>query len=349
MLRLRIALVTILVPMISLVVTIQTLADETTTTLDAQLVKAEKIWDHAEHSAFTDLIRWNDQWYCAFREADSHVGTQGVLCVIRSVDGNEWTSAGVLSDTEYDLRDAKLSAMPDGRLMIVGGAQVVRDGRRLTGTFTAFSSDGSNWTNPQVVIEPGRWLWDLTWHDGVAWGVSYATPDRPGVTSLLTTTDGLEFKTFEKDFFTLTNYPNEARIRFADDGTALCLHRSDGREGNEAYLGVATPPYRDWKWSNLGQYLGGPNLIQLPGGEWLAAGRVIEEGKPRTALLQLFPSIGSMSHLLTLPSGGDCSYPGLAWHDDRLCISYYSSHEGKTSIYWAEVAIQQEPKDSASP
>jgi len=38
---------------------------------------------------------------------------------------------------------------------------------------------------------------------------------------------------------------------------------------------------------------------------------------------------------VTLPSGGDTSYPGLLWHEERLWVSYYSSHEGKTSIYLA--------------
>ncbi len=35
--------------------------------------------------------------------------------------------------------------------------------------------------------------------------------------------------------------------------------------------------------------------------------------------------------------GGDTSYPGLVWHDDRLWISYYSSHEGNARIYLAQL------------
>ncbi len=31
----------------------------------------EKIWAKAPHSAFTDLIRFNNAWYCTFREAPS--------------------------------------------------------------------------------------------------------------------------------------------------------------------------------------------------------------------------------------------------------------------------------------
>jgi hypothetical protein len=43
--------------------------------------------------------------------------------------------------------------------------------------------------------------------------------------------------------------------------------------------------------------------------------------------------------VLVLPSGGDNSYPGMAWHDGTLWLSYYSSHEGKASIYLAEIAL----------
>ena len=31
--------------------------------------------------------------------------------------------------------------------------------------------------------------------------------------------------------------------------------------------------------------------------------------------------------------------PGLVWHDNLLWMSYYSSHEGKTSIYLAKIKL----------
>jgi hypothetical protein len=42
---------------------------------------------------------------------------------------------------------------------------------------------------------------------------------------------------------------------------------------------------------------------------------------------------------LQLPSGGDTSYPGMVWHEGILWMSYYSSHEGKTSIYLARIRL----------
>lgn len=44
--------------------------------------------------------------------------------------------------------------------------------------------------------------------------------------------------------------------------------------------------------------------------------------------------------MLKLPSGGDSSYPGMVMHNGLLWMSYYSSHEGKTSIYLAKIALE---------
>src|SRR5688572_3678496 len=91
--------------------------------LKAEVIEVTKIWDQAPHNAFTDLVRFQDQWYCAFREGDAHVSPDGKLRVIRSADGKRWESAGLLDHAEFDLRDACLSETPDGRLMLLGGAQ----------------------------------------------------------------------------------------------------------------------------------------------------------------------------------------------------------------------------------
>lgn len=47
-----------------------------------KLVEAKKIWDRAPHNAFRDLVRFQDRWYCVFREGQSHVSPDGALRVI---------------------------------------------------------------------------------------------------------------------------------------------------------------------------------------------------------------------------------------------------------------------------
>ena len=78
----------------------------------------------------------------------------------------------------------------------------------------------------------------------------------------------------------------------------------------------------------------------MPDGPTVAGVRLYD-GKVRTALCLLDPAAGKLTEALKLPSGGDTSYAGLVWHDGLLWVSYYSSHEGKTSIYLAKVKVSK--------
>ena len=105
-----------------------------------------------------------------------------------------------------------------------------------------------------------------------------------------------------------------------------------------AQLGTSIPPYTDWKWRDLNLRIGGPNMIQLPDGRILAVTRLYNGGT-RTSLSWLDPDNAKLTEVLKLPSGGDTSYAGSVSHEGLLWISYYSSHQGKTSIYLAKVKI----------
>lgn len=312
----------------------------------AELVGAVvKIGDGAKHNAFTDLVRFKDQWYCAYREGDKHVSENGKLRILRSADGEKWESAGLLEHSIYDLRDAALSVMPDGRLMILGGAQQATENSHPTGTVVSFSKDGAEWTPPELVLPLGQWLWRVTWHGDKAYGIAYKA-GAGGKYSLQSTADGLHYEEIPMDQAPPTGgYLTEARIRFDADGNAYCLQRRDG-PAKTALWGKAPPPYRDWQWQDMGLYFGGPNFIETPAGDFIGAGRIIDDSA-HTDVTWIDPASGQMVSLLQLPSGGDCSYPGMVWHDDLLWLTYYSSHEGKTSVYLAKVKVakkQGEPE-----
>ncbi len=318
-------------------------------TRSPRLVEVRKIWDEARHNAFTDLTRFDGRWFCVFREGGRHVSPDGAVRVLTSEDGVRWESAARLVWAGRDLRDPKLSVCPDGRrLMIVGGAAMREDSKpaTLSESFVSFSADGRQWSVLQTVGETNRWLWRVTWHNGKAYGVDYdvapaARAARRYTTALVASEDGVTFTTLVTRFSPCPG-TTEATLRFAADGAAFCLQRRDGSP-NTALLGRSAPPYTDWQWQDLGTYFGGPNFLQLPDGTWVACGRMIvdENGKrePKTVLCSLDVTRPSLKPLLTLPSGGDCSYPGLVWYDGLLWISYYSSHEGKTSIYLATVSL----------
>ena len=253
----------------------------------------------------------------------------------------------------FDLRDAGLCVAPGGKLMLVGGAAPRKKDNESapTGTFVSFSEDAITWSPPKIVVPPGRWMWRIAWTSAsssksvaakgdTAYGVSYAAPDGRPFTSLLTSEDGIHYRELVSQMCG-DGYPTEATLRFSAEGTLYCLQRRDGEEPeNSALLGVSKPPYTQWQWHDLKIYFGGPNFIQVPSGQWIAAGRVLHGDGPKTELAVLDVEQKSLQPILQLPSGGDTSYPGLVWQDDHLWVSYYSSHEGKAKIYLAKVRLE---------
>jgi len=320
------------------------------------LVESRRIWDKAPHNAFTDLIRFKDRWYCVFREAEDHGSQDGVLRVITSPDGTEWESAALIRLTlqdlndlhpvvppegaGMDLRDPKLCLTPDGRLMLNAG--MYYNNRRELLSLVWYSDDGKIWGKPAKIGEHRYWLWRVTWHRGVAYSVGRIAAER--IPRLYRAKDGSQFEVVvkDRDFFPHVPGASEATLRFLADDTALCLlrlNRVPGAKTVHGHLGIARPPYTDWAWNDLGAQIGGPNMIELPDGRFVAVVRMYD-ASVRTSLCWLDPDKGTMTEALRLPSGGDTSYAGLVWHDELLWISYYSSHEGKTSVYLAKVKIR---------
>lgn len=309
-----------------------------------EIVSVTKIWDQAPHSAFTDLIRFGDQWVCSFREGDGHVGGDGKSRVLVSDDGEHWESAALVAEEGVDLRDPKLSITPDGRLMMVMGGSVYGGTKTLKERQprVSFSADGRTWTAPVRVLDLGEWLWRVTWHDGAAYGVSYNARDRRApdpeewTLRLVKSADGVHYDDVTR--LDVPGWPGETTLRFLDDGRMVALVRRE-RDDQSGWIGVSSAPFTDWQWTPTGHRLGGPNFIQLPSGKLWAASRLHERDRAKTTLARM--TTDSYEPVLTLPSGGDTSYPGLVWHDGLLWMTYYSSHEGKSNIYLAKVRLPE--------
>ncbi len=302
-----------------------------------ELVEVRRIWDRAPHNAFTDLIRWQGRWWCAFREGTGHVNYHGKLRVIVSEDGRNWQSAALMSAVFADLRDAKLAVTPAGELMLSGAAAMHPPIRFRHQTVAWFSRDGRRWSDAVKIGDRDFWLWRVVWHKGTAYGFGYGTRGNNRWIRLYKSTDGRKFSLLADKVFT-QGYPNETALVFAKDDTCYCLLRRDPGSGQ---IGISRPPYTSWQWKDLGVRIGGPQMIQLPDGRLLAAVRLYR--KTRTSLCWIDPQQGRLSEALRLPSGGDCSYAGMVLGPDGLVwVSYYSSHEGKTSIYLAKVRVTVE-------
>jgi hypothetical protein len=306
-----------------------------------KLVAGQRIWDAAPHNAFTDLVRFQGGWLCCFREGERHVhGDDGRIRVLASSDGREWGSVALLAEEGVDLRDPKLTVTPDGRAMLVIGGSVYEEGKPTRRRpRVAFSADGRRWGDLRPMLDEGDWLWRVTWHAGRAYGVSYVANAEQWELKLVSSEDGENYETIVA--LDVSGRPNETTLRFLPDGTMLALVRREA-EDKETWVGTSRPPFTEWEWSSTGHRIGGPNFLVVPGrGTW-AAGRQYARDETgaaanRTLLGRLTPD--GFEPGLTLPSGGDTSYPGMVWHEGELWMSYYSSHEGKSSIYIARVAL----------
>lgn len=303
----------------------------------AELISVEKIWDAAPHNAFTDLVRWHDAWWCVFREGAAHVSPDGSIRVLTSTDGKSWESAARLTMEAADLRDAKLSITPDDRLMLVAAGALHQPAEAKHQTYVWFTKDGKNYTAPQPIGEPDMWMWRVVWQGDTAYGIGYATGEGPRFARLYTSPDGVNYQTHVDKLFE-EGYPNETGLVFLPDEQALCLLRRDGNPAS-GQLGTSSPPYTAWRWTDLERKIGGPVLHRTADGRYIAVVRLYDQGPVRTAVCELEPATGQLTELLALPSGGDSSYAGIVEQDDQLWISYYSSHEGKTSIYLAKVKL----------
>jgi hypothetical protein len=300
---------------------------------EARLIGVKKIWDQSPHNAFTDLVRFQDRWFCVFREGEGHVSPDGALRVITSTDGETWESAARIESPHSDLRDAKITVTPDGRLMLAGAEALHDTSEKTHQSLVWFSDDGFTWSDGHEVGDPNFWLWRITWHGDRAYGIGYSV-DRSNLgIRLYKSSDGKQFETLVETLRS-DEYSNESAMVFVGD-TCYCLLRRDDSE-NTGLLGISRPPYTEWEWKDLGVQIGGPDMIQLPDGRFVGAVRLYDD-PVRTSLVWVDPEEGSLKEFLTFPSGGDTSYPGLVWHDDRLYVSYYSSHEGKSNIYLAQV------------
>ncbi len=306
--------------------------------IEPRLLTVRKIWDRGEHNAFTDLVRFGDRWLCVFREGKGHVSPDGALRVISSPDGDHWTSNSLLTSSTADLRDAKISITPDGRLYLSGAAALHQPGPIRHQSLSWFSPDGVTWSQPYPIGDADLWLWRVDWHQGSGYGIGYSTTGEDFI-RLYSTRDGIRFEPLVSRLRD-GDYANESSFVFRDDGSALCLLRRDPRGAGEAsaLLGAALPPYTDWTWKDLGVRVGGPKLLELPDGR-LVAGVRLYDGGARTSLCRVEPATGTLTEILELPSGGDTSYPGMVYHEGLLWVSYYASHEGRTSIYLARADL----------
>lgn len=312
-------------------------------------ITIQKIWDKAPHSAFTDILRFNNAFYCTFREGVGHIsGPGGTARVLRSVDGKTWQGIASFKMEGMDLRDPKISVTPDNRIMVLIDVETYKDGKVDTRKpFVSYSDQrGETFSKPEAsVVDPAiavksDWVWRVTWNNGVGYAIDY----QPGAIYLMKTKDGKYFENVSK--IDVDGRPNESTIRFDKNGKIYVLIRRE--EGDtRGVLATSVAPFKTWEFNKLDQRLGGPNFIFLDdktlciGSRYYPADMAEQKNlNKHTTAVFITDLQGKTIKIIPIKqSGGDTSYPGMLIYKNELWYSYYSSHEGKTSIYLAKIPL----------
>lgn len=317
-------------------------------TLAQNPVPVKKIWDQGKHNAFPDLIYAKGYYYCTFREGNSHVDNtnDGQVRIIRSKNLKKWETVALFQHESADVREARLSVMPDGRILANLAVGLWKNGYQWLKSYVSISDQSGKVFSPIELakvdskIPPARdWIWRVTWHQGVGYGIMYKVfpNNKPWEIVVVKTTDGKNYELVSN--IPVDGQPNESTIRFDKAGKMYVMIRREAKD-KKGTLGVSEYPYTNWNFHPLHIQLGGPNFIFLGEDRLIMGSRYKQETKdPRTGIF-VADLEGKVSKTIELPSGGDNSYPGMVLRKGKLVVAYYSSHEGKSTIYLAQLPLK---------
>lgn len=289
-----------------------------------------KIWDNANHNAFTTLVTFDGYLYCAFREGNSHRSFDGKIRIIRSKDLKNWKSVGLISSKNEDLRDPKMVIL-DNQIILL----FVSRTQDKHYSYTYSSSDGLKWKYLDKTND--TWRWNATIYDNTIYSVGYSGIDKEG--QIYKTTNGVNWYSVKKPFFkNKYSQTSETKLFFTSKGKMFAIARNE--KGNQhATLGTSNFPYSNWSWQDLGIRLGSPAGIMLNDSTILAVARTYNP--MRTSMLKIDVNDASYKLLSHLPSSGDCGYADISIFNNEYYISYYTMDKKskKMSIYLIKVDI----------
>ncbi len=308
--------------------------------IDIDLVSAAEVtvWNEAPHNAFTDLIHFNNIYYCVFREGSSHDSYDGKIRIVRSMDGETWESFSLISLKDKDLRDPHFFIDNNDSLSIATNA------RNNNNSYENIVYKLQNINFSQVNVDNDYWLWSFSKFRDTLYSMGYNTKQTCFNTfvnsakskiMLFNNTDP-ECTSFGKvavENLTTSSFecPCEAAMTFTTDSNLITIVR-DEKIQKASHIGRSKFPFSYLQWQEFPYFVRGPKLALLPDGKlFLAAASMFDYDRTYYAIIN--PKDFSVEKIRVFPSGGDTGYPGVIIEGNTALISYYSSHEGNARVY----------------
>lgn len=306
-------------------------------------------WDvvaDSMHNSNTDLVRQGKTFYLVHAVSPYHFASKAChLSLLASPDACRWEHLADFASPEEDIRDPKLALIGE-RLFLYALVNRSFDPEPYT-TVCCWSDDGGRtWTRFRPLAPEGWLFWKPKTRDGVTWYAA-AYWHEHGRSALFSSTDGIEWSKVAT-IFDGGRRNDETDFALLPDGRMLTTSRLEGDFPEWGYgmlfgdptgatlICRASPPYTRFEIaaeSHLTR-LDGPALFSY-------ADRVFAVGRLQPDLRQPFLRQGSifarkrtslfevrqegLVWLSDLPSAGDTSYAGVALHEGKAYISYYTS------------------------
>ncbi|MGI8952513.1 MAG: hypothetical protein ACR2FN_13125 [Chitinophagaceae bacterium] len=299
------------------------------------------VFNEAPNNSFTDLINFNGDYYCVFREGSSHISFDGKLRVVKSSDAKNWNNFALLSVTSKDLRDPHFFVDNNYSLTISTNARDISGAHQ--NIFFKLEND-SFFESKKITVDNNYWLWSFSkWKENlysIGYNIfqpclnTFINSAKPKIIffqnqdSAFTSFKNVQIQNFIANNF---NCPSETSIAFTPDSTAIAIVR-DEEPQNSSHIGISKFPFVNWQWQLFPYYVRGPKLTMLQDGRiFLCAASMVDYNKTYYAILNA--NNFSIQAIKTFPSGGDTGYPGVIIEGNTALISYYSSHEGSARVY----------------
>jgi hypothetical protein len=300
-------------------------------------IRYYKIWDRAPHNAFTDITFFKGKYYVVFREGARHESNDGAIRVLSSDDAYIFNENNRFDNRKFDLRDPKIINYNDSLLYILY-CMADRDNKVIC-TVLRSSTDGTNWSNETIFTQKNSWwLWSLYNYKGrlISGGYNFFKATFVNIYQF----DNIRTRNFTglRQGFYGNHNPGETTFASSADGDTLFtairtkypFPTAIGYSTGDSTLGK-------WTWKEQDCIVtGGPRLFYLKN---IGLFLVTRDINFRTSVFWVNTKTFETKKVFTLPSGGDNGYPGITVNKNKLVISYYSSHEGPTSIYIATIGL----------
>lgn len=325
---------------LSIVVILQSCKKDIQTFTDITNLQQLSVWNKAPFNSFTDLIKYNGSYYCAFREGSTHTSYDGKIRIVTSTDSKTWNSFCLLSLKNEDLRDPHFFIDSNNILSLsTSGRQ-----KNSRENFLYKFQNGTFADNGQINADSVYYLWSFSKFNNSIYSIGYNVY-QPCYSTL--NSNDLKIRLFKNgneacgifDSLPLHSWitsafvcPSEASMVFTPDSTLIAIVRDQDVLGY-SHIGISKYPFTNFTWKKFPYYIRGPKLALLPDGRLFIAG---------ASLINLYETYYAIVNpandyavetVKTFPSAGDSGYPGVIIEGNSVLISYYSSHEGNARVY----------------